>query len=129
MFFKSSYHKHVHVKSISLLISPFHKYILHNTYKVVSGKVHTYMLEKSRVVYQQPGEKNFHLFHYLMLGAEESLLNSLGVLDEPRPTTRKGFARPTIAKSRDDQVKNDILYHLSISEYQAPNHSLHNHPE
>lgn len=54
--------------------SRFGKYIqlqLNSSQLLVGASVQTYLLEKTRVAFQAPNERNFHIFYQMMTGATE----------------------------------------------------------
>jgi len=48
---------------------------------IVGSTLETYLLEKSRVVFQSPSERNYHSFYFVNAGLPESKRKELGVTD------------------------------------------------
>lgn len=63
--------------------SRFGKYIeimFDTNVDIIGAKIRTYLLERSRLVYQPPTERNYHIFYQLIAGATDDERESLGLL-------------------------------------------------
>ncbi|KAK4058503.1 Myosin type-2 heavy chain 1 [Microbotryomycetes sp. JL221] len=62
--------------------SRFGKYIqilFDDTQTIIGARIRTYLLERSRLVYQPETERNYHIFYQLLAGAPASERKSLGI--------------------------------------------------
>mmetsp|Transcript_1384 Transcript_1384/g.1840 ORF Transcript_1384/g.1840 Transcript_1384/m.1840 type:complete len:1250 (-) Transcript_1384:96-3845(-) len=49
------------------------------TGRIEGAKIINYLLEKSRIIGQMEGERNYHIFYQLLRGADENLLQNIGL--------------------------------------------------
>ena len=57
--------------------------ILYDTGRIIGAKMEDYLLEKSRVVHQPSGNRNYHVFHFLIEGADKDLRSELQLNLDP----------------------------------------------
>lgn len=54
-----------------------------NTHEIVGARIRTYLLERSRLVYQPESERNYHIFYQLLSGAPSKEKKDLSLSSNP----------------------------------------------
>lgn len=87
--------------------SRFGKYIeilFDNKTNIIGARIRTYLLERSRLVFQPLKERNYHIFYQLLAGASESERSDLGLLpaEDFEYTSQGGQAQIDGVDDRED---------------------------
>ncbi|XP_032944747.1 unconventional myosin-Ig isoform X2 [Rhinolophus ferrumequinum] len=85
----------------------------------VGGHIHSYLLEKSRVLKQHVGERNFHAFYQVLRGCEDSELRELHLERNP---ALYNFTRQGAGLSGNIEFVETEEGHLSVAEDRLVGH-------
>nr|CCA15693.1 myosinlike protein putative [Albugo laibachii Nc14] len=90
------------------------------SFKLSGAFIETYLLEKFRVVAQIPGERNFHVFYFLLSGADEGLRHDL------RLASAESFAYLNRSNCvSDPNIDDEILFDELVSAMTTVNIDQH----
>nr|XP_023667742.1 unconventional myosin-Ig-like isoform X1 [Paramormyrops kingsleyae] len=78
------------------------------------GHINNYLLEKSRVVQQQEGERNFHSFYQLLRGGSQELIKSLFLEKNPALYVYTSEGAASITSNDDHSSHKAVLNALKV---------------
>lgn len=78
------------------------------------GRISNFLLEKSRVVTQKEGERNFHIFYQLITGADEQTKESLGLTNMDYYYFLNQSGTYTVDDVNDAKDFQDILHAMDV---------------
>uniref|UniRef100_A0A668TIU5 Myosin motor domain-containing protein n=1 Tax=Oreochromis aureus TaxID=47969 RepID=A0A668TIU5_OREAU len=78
------------------------------------GHINNYLLEKSRVVQQQGGERNFHSFYQLLRGGSDEMLQSFHLQNDPAVYVYTKEGAETATSNNDRSSHKAVLSALEV---------------
>ncbi|XP_070777425.1 unconventional myosin-Ig isoform X1 [Enoplosus armatus] len=78
------------------------------------GHINNYLLEKSRVVQQQDGERNFHSFYQLLRGGSDKMLESYHLQNDPAVYTYTKEGAATATSNNDRSSHKAVMSALEV---------------